>query len=170
MPEPFLRPEDEKRQYETLIAELEQLIEKLKKDIKDSGNSLVKDEQRLAELLSTGDEYQKELAKEIESLLSQWRKLQDLYRQNPQDEENREELNFIEEQLASATNQKLNDLQLTNQEVNFLRSDIIDERKHLTQAAEFLASWEQDKVEILKDKSELEKLISEFKKMYESEN
>lgn len=170
MPEPFLRPEDEMRKYEALIEELEQFIAKLKKDIEDSSNSLVKDEQHLVELLSSGDEYQKELAKEIEGLLTQWRNLQDILRQNSQDEASREELDFVEEQLASATNQKLQDLQLTNQEVKHLRADIIDERKYLNTAVEMLTAWEEDKEDILKDKNRLEKLIGDFKKMYESKN
>lgn len=170
--QPFNRPEDEMREYQALLGELEGLINTLRRDVEDTRASLAKNETELAELLQSqkDDKYQQELGQEIEALLKQWREIRATLEQEPDSEEAKQELKYVEGDLSSATNQKLQDQDITNKQIQFVRSDILMESKHLRSAEEYLAAWETDKTDILKDIELMRKEAEKFKRMYQSNN
>ena len=160
------------REYQALLGELEGLIQTLRRDIEDTRASLAKNETELAKLLQSqkDDKYQQELGQEIEALLKQWREIRETLEQDPDNEQAKQELKYVEDDLASATNQKLQDQTLTNDQIQFVRSDTLMESKHLRSAEEYLAAWAADKAEILKDMELMRRQVEKFNQMYQSKN
>jgi|GEM_PF-4417993 len=170
--EPFSRPEDEMREYQALLGQLEDYCKNLKQDIEDTRVLLAKNEEILAALLEsqTGDKYQQELGQEIQDLLTRWKEYRETLDQDPTNELARQELKYIGDSLSFSANQKLQDKIVSNDQIKFIKSDILSVSKHLKLAEGYLADWERDKEKILKDIDLLREEVERFNRMYQSKN
>jgi len=164
--------EQELAEIQALLKELEGLLDTFKRHIEEDEFKLYVAESKLAQALEAQemDTEQKKLVEEINELLKKWKEAKEEYKLNPGDKHLEQEITYIERDLNSAIDQKIMNKKWAGQDISFAQKDVEFERKNLALERKWLVDWEENKVEIMKDRTLLAQEIQKFKSRYESKN